>query len=156
MKIGSLAIIAATLLTGCSTSFNREYKTALAEPIPSTDIAGPWEGKWVSDKNGHTGKLRAVLRQTSANEYNAYFHATFWKIFRASYRVPLKADDRNGRTILSGEADLGRLSGGVYTYQGEATPDEFFSTYKSKYDHGTFQMKRPAAPQESENVSPSE
>ncbi len=34
-------------------------------------------------------------------------------------------------------------SGGVYHYDGDATPTNFFSTYKSKYDHGTFQMTRP-------------
>ena len=132
-------------LTGCS-SFNREYKSALAQPIPTNDISGPWEGRWLSDKNQHTGKLRAVLRQSTDKEYEAYFQATFWKIFRASYRVPLQFDERNGRIILTGEQDLGLLSGGVYTYQGEATPENFFSTYKSKYDHGTFEMKRPESP----------
>jgi hypothetical protein len=44
---------------------------------------------------------------------------------------------------FEGEADLGWLAGGVYRYDGQATPASFFSTYKSKYDHGTFQMKRP-------------
>jgi len=139
-----IALLATTILlvTGCS-SFNREYKTALSQPIPASDISGPWEGRWLSDKNGHTGKLRAVLQQTGANEYDAHFHATFWKILRASYRVPLKIDQTAGRTALSGESDLGLLSGGVYTYEGEVTPTTFFSMYKSKYDHGTFEMKRP-------------
>lgn len=134
---------ASLLLAGCSTTFNREYKAALAQPIPTSDITGPWEGNWLSDKNGHTGKLRAVLRQTSADEFDAHFHATFWKVFRASYRVPLKAEVTSGVTTLSGQQNLGRLSGGTYTYQGEATPSTFFSTYKSKYDHGTFELKRP-------------
>jgi hypothetical protein len=141
-----IALIAAALLllTGCS-SFNSEYKYALNQPIQSDDISGPWEGRWLSDKNGHTGKLRAVLRQTSGDEYDAHFHATFWKIMRSSYRVPLKVDRTAGRFTLSGESDLGLLSGGVYTYEGEATPTTFFSTYKSKYDHGTFELKRPTA-----------
>jgi hypothetical protein len=133
---------AALLLTGCS-SFNREYKAALAQPIPSIDISGPWEGNWLSDKNGHTGKLRAVLRQTGSDNYEAHFHATFWKILRASYRVPLRFEEVNGLTVLHGQQNLGRLSGGVYTYEGQATPENFFSTYESKYDHGTFEMKRP-------------
>ena len=137
-------------LTGC-TSFNKEYKTALSQPIPTTDISGPWEGRWLSDRNGHNGKLRAVLHQTSENEYDAYFHSTFWKIFRASYRVPLTGEQRAGRTILSGESNLGWLSGGVYSYQGEATPETFFSTYKSKHDHGTFEMKRPVLLQKRPN-----
>jgi len=141
-------LIVLLCLTGCS-SFNREYKAALTQPMPANDISGPWEGRWLSDKNGHTGKLRAILRKSSDNEYNAYFHATFWKILRSSYQVPLKVNAENGRTTLSGEQNLGWLSGGVYTYQGEATPTSFFSTYKSKYDHGTFEMKRPAVVKES-------
>jgi hypothetical protein len=138
----TLVAIAMLFVSGCS-SFNREYKTALSQPIPAQEISGPWEGKWLSDKNGHTGKLRAVLRETGPNEYDAYFHATFWKILQASYRVPLKAEETAGRTTLSGESDLGLLSGGVYSYEGEATPTTFFCTYKSKYDHGTFELKRP-------------
>ena len=141
----ALLTVASLLLTGCS-SFNNEYKTALTQPIPADDISGPWEGRWLSDKNGHTGKLRAVLRQTSGDEYEAHFHATFWKIMRASYRVPLKIDRSGDRFTLSGESDLGLLSGGVYSYEGEATPETFFSTYKSKYDHGTFEMNRPPSP----------
>ena len=141
-------LIVLLCLTGCS-SFNREYKTALTQPMPTNDISGPWEGRWLSDKNGHTGKLRAMLKQSSNEEYDAHFHATFWKIFRSSYRVPLKFKEEHGRTTISGEQNLGWLSGGVYTYQGEATPTSFFSTYKSKYDHGTFEMKRPVFPKES-------
>ncbi len=142
MKNLLVAVLAAILFTGCS-SFNREWNTALNQPRSSTDIAGPWEGRWLSDKNGHTGRLRGILRQTSGDEYDAFFHATFWKIFRASYRVPLKYEEVNGLFTLSGTSDLGRLSGGVYTYEGEATSSRFFSTYKNKYDHGTFEMKRP-------------
>ena len=145
-------LILALCLTGCS-SFNREYKAALTQSIPTNNISGPWEGRWLSDKNGHTGKLRAVLRKSSEEEYDAHFHATFWKIFRSSYRVPLKFKEENRRTIISGEQDLGWLSGGVYTYEGEATPARFFSTYKMKYDHGTFEMKRPQTPAEGNTAS---
>lgn len=142
MKKPFLLLLTAMFFTGCST-FNKEWKTALAEPPPTTSISGPWEGRWVSDKNGHTGKVRGILRQTNSEEYDAYFHATFWKIFSASYRVPLTFEEQGERVLLSGEADLGLLSGGAYRYEAEATPSTFFSTYKSKYDHGTFEMKRP-------------
>ena len=134
--------VAAVMLTGCS-SFQREWKTAVTRERADSDISGPWEGKWLSDKNGHTGKLRAVLTKTSGEQYDAHFHATFWKIFRAAYRVPLKYEEQNGVYTLSGESNLGWLSGGVYTYQAEATSNRFFSTYKSKHDHGTFEMERP-------------
>ena len=135
-------LMGAMVLTGCST-FHREWETALAQPTPADEITGAWEGRWLSDKNGHTGRLRAVVRKSGPEEYDAHFHAVFWKIFRAAYHVPLQVDEDNGLFILSGKEDLGFLSGGTYTYQGEATPVQFFSTYKSKYDHGTFQMARP-------------
>lgn len=153
MKKAVFMGLAVMVFSGCS-SFNREYKAALREPIPTTNISGPWEGRWLSDKNAHTGKLRAVLRQKTGEEYDAYFHSTFWKVFRASYRVPLQFSEENGRTILSGKADLGWLSGGVYTYEGEATPTNFFATYKMKFDHGTFEMKRPVPASEPQTEPP--
>ena len=136
------AFIAALALTGCST-FNREWETALAQPHPTDDITGAWEGRWLSDKNGHNGRLRAVVKKNGPEEYDAHFHAVFWKIFRATYHVPLQVDEQDGLFVLSGKQDLGFFSGGAYTYDGEATPTRFFSTYNSKYDHGTFEMKRP-------------
>lgn len=137
-----LVLCSAFFLSGCS-SFNREWKTVVAEPHSTVDISGPWEGRWLSDKNGHTGRLRGVFRKTGADAYDAHFHATFWKIFRATYRVPLKYEESNGLFTLSGKSDLGLLSGGVYTYEAEATPNRFFSTYKCRFDHGTFEMQRP-------------
>jgi hypothetical protein len=142
MKNLFLLAVAALLLAGCS-SFNREWNTAIAQSASPADISGPWEGQWTSDKNGHTGRLRGILRHTGNDEYDAHFQATFWKIFRASYRVPLKYNEAHGLYTLSGESDLGMLSGGLYRYEGEATPHRFFSTYENKYDHGTFEMKRP-------------
>jgi hypothetical protein len=133
-------------LTGCS-SFNREWKSARAQPTPTADISGPWEGRWLSEKNGHTGKLRGILTKAGPDNYNAHFHATFWKIFRATYRVPLKYEEQNGEHLLTGEANLGKLSGGVYTYKAKATPDQFHSSYKCRWDHGTFEMKRPVSPE---------
>ncbi len=44
---------------------------------------------------------------------------------------------------FKGRADLGWCGGGIYQYQGHATPTNFFSTYRSDYDHGTFRMARP-------------
>jgi hypothetical protein len=139
-KLALVSLLA--FITGCS-SFNRQWKSALAQPHSDPDISGAWEGRWLSDRNGHTGKLRGILSRGEADQYKARFHATFWKIFHATYEVPLKYEEKNGEVLLSGEADLGKLSGGVYQYEAKATGAQFFSTYKSKYDHGTFEMKRP-------------
>lgn len=138
-----LALAAAMTLAGCS--FNRHWKAALQQPSPANDMAGAWEGRWLSDKNGHTGRLRCIMTQTGTNTYHARFHATFWKIFRASYEAPFAATNSSGRFQFSGESDLGVLGGGTYHYTGMANESEFFSNYRSKYDHGTFKMERPRA-----------
>ena len=151
MKKSFAVFFLALFLSGCS-SFNREWKSALAQPGSGADISGPWEGRWLSDKNGHTGKLRGVLTKEGPDQYNAHFHATFWKIFHATYEVPLKHEELKGEHLLNGEADLGTLSGGVYRYEAKATPEEFFSKYNCKYDHGTFEMKRPVR----EKIEPKE
>lgn len=142
-----MALAAASLLFG-GCSYSRPWKAALRQPIPAGDISGPWEGRWLSDKNGHTGRLRCIMTATGTNGYNAHFHATFWKIFRASYQVPFAATNAGTRFTFTGESNLGKLAGGTYTYAGSADPSNFSATYRSKYDQGTFEMKRPAPPAE--------
>jgi len=46
---------------------------------------------------------------------------------------------------FQGDENLGWLAGGVYHYEGRVSPTNFHSTYRSKYDHGTFEMGRPQA-----------
>ena len=78
-------------------------------------------------------------------KYHARFKATYWKIFRIGYRVEMSVEPHpDGVFKLSGENDLGWWGGGVYRYEGDVTATNFLSTYRSKYDHGTFQMKRPS------------
>jgi hypothetical protein len=130
------------LLCGCS-SFNKEWKAAIKAPIPHNSIEGPWTGEWRSEKNGHHGALRCVVSKASDTTYRAHYHAVYWKILRYSYVATLNGEKRNGAVHLRGEADLGKLAGGVYKYDGAATAAEFQSTYSSKYDHGKFEMRRP-------------
>jgi hypothetical protein len=142
MKIRSIcAALALLSLTACS-SFNRQWKAALKQPSPDS-LAGPWEGRWTSDATGHNDKLRCIITQKSTNEYDALFHATYKRFLHFGYTVPLKVKQEGNTFTFSGEADLGKMAGGVYTYEGAATPTNFFSTYHSKYDHGKFEMKRP-------------
>ena len=135
--------IGVVLLTGCS-SYNRKWRAALAQPIPTDSIAGPWEGHWISDVNGHKGRLRCIIIPGGDGLYDAQYHAKYRRILSFGYTVPLRAEETENRTWkFSGEADLGKLAGGVYTYEGSATPSQFFSTYHSKYDHGKFELSRP-------------
>jgi len=135
-----MLVIVAT--TGCST-FNRDWKTAAATPAPVNDLTGRWQGTWVSEVNGHTDKLRCLVSRQSETNYTARFHAKYQKIFSFGYTVNLAVKNSDGNFQFQGEANLGKLAGGVYHYAGHASATNFFSTYHCKYDHGTFRMNRP-------------
>ena len=141
--LATCGLTLAMAATGCST-FNRDWKRASATPAPAHDIDGQWEGSWLSDSNGHHGRLRCLVSRLDDRPYRARFKANYWKIFRFNYTVNLHVTrEPPGRFNFQGEADLGWWGGDVYHCDGHATPANFFSTYKSKYDHGTFQMTRP-------------
>src|SRR5687767_7268877 len=53
----SFALLLAVSLSGCST-FHREWKQAAAQPAPTDDISGGWQGMWKSEATGHEGTLR--------------------------------------------------------------------------------------------------
>jgi hypothetical protein len=135
-------VLAFALLTACS-SFHNEWKAATKAAISANSIEGPWSGDWRSDVNGHHGSLRCVVAKTSETTYRAHYRAHFLKIFRFTYAATLNGHETNGVVTLEGEANLGKLAGGVYKYEGRATPTEFRSTYASKHDHGAYQMTRP-------------
>ena len=130
-------------LSGCST-FNRDWKVAANAPAPANDIQGRWEGSWLSDANGHTGKLRCLLSRVEDRRYQARFKATYWKILRFTYAADLLFEPIDGQFNLSGDTDLGWWAGGLYHYEGSVSLTNFFATYKNKYDHGTFRMSRPS------------
>jgi hypothetical protein len=141
LSIG-LGVLALIVSTGCS-SFHKEWKAATKAPVPANSIDGPWTGEWRSERNGHHGKLRCVMTKTSDTTYRAHFRANFFKICRFTYAATLTGRETNGVVALQGEANLGKLAGGVYKYEGRVTPTEFQSTYASKHDHGNYQMSRP-------------
>lgn len=137
-----VAMAALLVLSGCST-FNRDWKAAAVSPAPANSIAGRWEGKWLSEHNGHSGKLRALIRPLDNGQYETRFHAKYGFIF--SFGMEAKLDVKpaaEGQWQFSGAEDLGKAYG-VYRYEGKASVTNFFSTYKASFDHGTFQMTRP-------------
>ena len=142
VSVRVLFLVATLLASGCS-SFNHEWRKAAANPVLANDIQGAWQGKWISEASGHSGKLRCVVVKSDLDLYQARFHAKYRKIFSFGYTVPLKVERAADSFHFSGEADLGYLAGGVYHYDGHADGTNFFSNYSSKYDHGIFQMKRP-------------
>ena len=137
-----LTIACLFTLVGCS-SFDRDWRTVQEYAYPDDEISGAWEGKWHSDYNNHQGGLRAIITKYGENDYHARFKATYLGIIPFQFELPLTATQQDGLSEFEGQADLGWLAGGVYTYTGEASPQEFFSTYCAENsDHGTFQMSR--------------
>jgi len=139
-----LVAFATLVLTGCST-FNYEWRQAGQKPVSTDDITGRWEGRWISQANGHNDKLRALITKMDTNHYDVKFHAAYkkWITVHFGYAVRMETRPRANGVAFHGSENLGALAGGVYTYDGHADPTNFFSTYDSKYDHGTFEMKRP-------------
>jgi hypothetical protein len=135
-------------LCSCST-FNYEWRRAARTPIPTDDISGAWEGHWVSRVTGHNDRLRALISQVNTNHYDVKFHAAYksetFKFITVhfGYTVRMETSPSTNGTAFQGSDDLGALAGGVYTYSGYANATNFFSTYDSKHDHGTFEMHRP-------------
>jgi len=140
-----MALAQLCFLPGCTT-FDQAWGKSAKESFPTNSILGCWEGTWLSEANGHNGKLRCVITPKSEGTYNARFHAIYKKVLGFGYTVSLKATDTNGVFGFSGEANLGWWAGGLYQYNGHAHETNFFSTYSCKYDHGTFQMTRPSRP----------
>ena len=129
-------------LAGCS-SFEREWKKTMATPATTSGVQGAWEGVWLSDVNRHTGRLRCLLTSIDEHTFKARFRATYAKVIQVGYSVQLAAVPTATNTLFHGNANLGWIAGGVYEYAGHATPTNFFSTYRCKYDHGTFELRRP-------------
>jgi hypothetical protein len=77
----------------------------------------------------------------SDSEYRARFRAAYGRLLHFSYTARLEMQPHDIGWEFDGEANLGKL-GGVYYYEGRATSTNLISTYRSKYDHGMFEMKR--------------
>lgn len=100
-----------------------------------------WEGDWVSEANGHCGALKCLLTKEGVAGYRATFHAVYAKFLTVCYTVSLQGGQAGGKLLLKGDADLGKLAGGVYHYEGRVDEAEFNCTYRCRYDHGTFHLK---------------
>jgi hypothetical protein len=141
-----IALPLLALAAGCG--FEGRWAEAGKMPTPETGIDGRWQGKWDSTASGHTDGLRCIITRAGATDYRAEFKATYGWFFSFSYTMTMHASATDGTTrpdaiYFGGEADLGWLAGGRYTYDGRATTTEFFCNYASSADRGTFQMTRP-------------
>jgi hypothetical protein len=135
MRPAALFLFVAVFTTGCS-SFDRTWRNP---PAQSAGIAGRWEGRWQS-ATGHDGKLRAIITPQTTARYDARFRATYRSVLSAEYGVTLHVKQRGPRFQFRGAANLGVW--GRYETTGYATRTQFRAAYRSKFDHGTFEMRR--------------
>lgn len=139
MKPASVAIFLVILCSGCS-SFNREWRQA---PTTATDpVEGRWKGRWVSSSNGHNGALRCLISKLDDETYQCRYRANYQWILRFDYAMPLTVREQDGVYHFTGQADLGTLAGGIYTYEGSIAGKDFRANYNSRYDCGVFEMSR--------------
>ena len=131
--------ILVVLLSGCS-SFNRDWRSYEGET--SEGIAGLWTGTWLSEANGHHGGLRCILTTLSDSQIQARYRASYMHILRFEYSVPMRVEGSKGVYAFTGEADLGEMAGGLYTYAGSITGAIFKATYHSERDWGIFELER--------------
>lgn len=141
-----LMFLAGLVLTAGCNSFGHAWNTATGHPTDGQSLAGRWEGSWSSDADGHSGRLRCFVTPEANGTYKARFHAIYKKVIGFGYTVPLSVVETNGGFQFSGDANLGWWAGGIYHYEGLVQTTNFSSTYRCRYDHGTFHMTRPAQP----------
>ena len=159
LAFGFIALTA-SLLTSCAgPGFNSAYRKSVdafdaADPKPK--VSGPWEGYWLSDKNAHTGKLRAIStpRPSTAGDsdsdsdgvehYDFRYHATWAKVLSGGYRSDHSVSrEPDGSYSVKGAENIALL--GLYTSEGTIKGDKFESRYKSDADEGVFILQRPSA-----------
>lgn len=140
---GMLLALALLLGVGCS-AFNRDWKVAGEESF--TGIEGRWTGHWKSDHNQHNGSMRTIIRRKEGDIYHTQFHAKYkvWIITVGyGYEMNMTVTNEGPNYEFTGEADLGKVAGGVYRYQGSGTTNQITIRFRSPKDHGTFRLQRP-------------
>ncbi len=105
------------------------------------ELAGQWRGNWKSCKSGHRGKLNAQFYRLDEMHVRAKFTGSFAKVIPFRYRPVLTiAHEEPGLMILEGNKKLPLVGNFYYTATVSATG--FSATYRSRRDHGIWQMSR--------------
>lgn len=139
----ALALIAAVaVLGGCQSDYRAQWEEAAAAPRGADSIAGAWAGTWQSAADdGDSGRLWAIITPADGESYRIEYLAEYDdSLYRHTATMHGQATD--GAVELTGQEDLG-LGGGLYRYRGYATPVQFFLTYESEDNEGTYLLGRP-------------
>lgn len=145
-----LTLVAALLLalsfSSCASRFKQDWKKAAASPETTSprSVSGAWQGTWKSEATGHHGTLKAVATALDRDcTYAFQYRATWRNILSATFESEHALTLRGKDFILTGQHNLGPLFGGVYHYDGIATPTALKCRYRNNLDHGVFELQRP-------------
>jgi hypothetical protein len=106
----------------------------------SPNLSGKWSGYWVSDKNGHTGPLKATFAP-QGDSYKVTYRGRFAKIIPFRYSTTMDVVGAgDGVVMLSAEKRLGPM--GTFRTTATATGSNFDATFTSRRDSGRFVMTR--------------
>lgn len=133
-RMGFLAALA-LFLTGCR-SFEKDWEHASA--TSADPAAGRWIGTWQNTNNTHSGPLRAVVVPVPGG-YRARFEAG-WGRHSGSFRTRLRGTPAGDAVEFEGRR---RILGVKITTRGRADGKSFEATYDSRFDRGSFEMRRP-------------
>ena len=107
----------------------------------STDgVSGRWVGTWQNTNNAHGGPLQAVLISQGTHTFAAYFHAG-WGKHSGTFKTPIQGEHEGESFRFQGSK---RILGLKINTAGTIRSDEFNATYESRFDSGTFTLKRPS------------
>lgn len=140
------AVVVAGKFAGFGCAGRQQPMTARPSNSSADLIEGNWLGTWASNQRDMGGELRCRIEKLPSGDYRAQFNAVFAKVFTNESLVTLRVDSKGSSWTFSGEEDLGMLKGGIYKYTGRSDGQEFVCDYDSRYDKGTFRMKRVAPP----------
>lgn len=131
----------------CST-FHRDWEDPAIRSVGS-GIEGKWDGSWRSNTNQHSGDLRCIVSPSKEKPglYEFRYWGTFAGFLRFHYTVEYSARRSNDTWTMEGESDLG-IMGGKFYHKAIVRDGTFDATYTSKWDNGTFRLKRPEAIQD--------
>lgn len=144
-----LLVLSLMPTVGCET-FDDRWDAAAKSYYPATNkagrpsLAGRWSGTWDSSEDDHEGTVKAIIvpLDENAGTYQAEFHATYAGIFWAEYEVPFETKYQDGKLTVTGEADLGWMSGGKFVYDGIVDRRFFWLNYDASGHKGKMVLQR--------------
>ena len=90
--------------------------------------------------------LRCLIEKKEGNLHETRFHAKY-KLgiltIGYSYNMEMIITQTDTEYQFTGQADLGKLAGGVYQYNGTGTTNQITINFRCPKDHGTFRLQRP-------------